>query len=716
MGAPHTQEKPADQELKKPADEGLPPSTLQTYLNLVQQYLGVFMIDNAKWLAERCVADYPSSSEAVYLLALCHYRTGSPRAARQILELSNAPSSLSMEYLIAVCSYEMEEYDRAEDVLLRGCRNVYRQSRTDTSVATLDEWILSTSPCPVPNGAAGLALLGKVCRETHRTQRAIVYFRMSLQLDPFLWTSVAALAELGVKYDPSEFFGVRADSPENQQQHQQQTHPNIAAGNSVLQAKTPLQPSTTMETPAPPASALPSRRSVRFETPNLTPIPVNASMAETPPKSGMSTIDYHPPVPVRRAAQVASRQYYPPSPETPLTSVTRSMRYLRGLGGATDEATPGGGRHLFLSSENKASNAAAQPRPEEPEKPLAEKTLPANAKVHEILEVLSVASTAYQHLCNYRCPDALRVLDSMSPKQQETGWALHQKGKAYLEMNEFTSAQRCLEAMQSIDPSRVKGLELLSTVYWQLKKEMELANLAHIVVENFRNTPEAWCVVGNCFSLQKDHETSLVFFKRSLQLDPHFAYTHTLAGYEYMANEDFDKAIKCFREALRVDDRRYNAWYGLGAIFHRQEKFNMAEYHFEKAVSLHPSSSVLRCNLGMAQYANGNTSSALDTLAEANRLDPRNPQARFQRATIFTSINRPADALAELERVRDAAPREATVHFAMGKVLKRLGRPQEAMKCFLTAMDLDPKDNQLIKSAMDKLDEPDVDEEHMTVF
>jgi len=124
----------------------------------------------------------------------------------------------------------------------------------------------------------------------------------------------------------------------------------------------------------------------------------------------------------------------------------------------------------------------------------------------------------------------------------------------------------------------------------------------------------------------------------------------------------------------------------------------------------------LRCNLGMAQYANGDTSSALETLAEANRLDPRNPQARFQRATIFTAINRPADALAELERVRDAAPREATVHFAMGKVLKRLGRPQEAMKCFLTAMDLDPKDNQLIKSAMDKLDEPDVDEEHMTVF
>jgi anaphase-promoting complex subunit 3 len=261
------------------------------------------------------------------------------------------------------------------------------------------------------------------------------------------------------------------------------------------------------------------------------------------------------------------------------------------------------------------------------------------------------------------------------------------------------------------DPGRMQGLELLSTVYWQLKKEVELAHLAQKVVDWDRLSPEAWCVVGNCFSLQKDHETALVFFGRSLQLDPNFTYTHTLSGYEYMANEDFDKAISCFRQAMKTDERHYNAWYGLGAIYHRQEKFDLAEVHFERAATIHPTSSVLKCNLGIAQYANGKAYQALDTLSEAFRLDPRNPQARFQRATIYSALHRPQDALQELIKVRDAAPREATVHFAMGKVYKRLGQTEQAMKCFLTAMDLDPKENQLIKSAMDKLDEPDVEDE-----
>ena len=73
------------------------------------------------------------------------------------------------------------------------------------------------------------------------------------------------------------------------------------------------------------------------------------------------------------------------------------------------------------------------------------------------------------------------------------------------------------------------------------------------------------------------------------------------------------------------------------------------------------------------------------------------PQAHYQRATIFMSLDRPQEALLELEKVRSAAPREASVHFNMGKVLKRLGQPAKAMRCFLTALDLDPKDNNLIK-------------------
>jgi anaphase-promoting complex subunit 3 len=141
-------------------------------------------------------------------------------------------------------------------------------------------------------------------------------------------------------------------------------------------------------------------------------------------------------------------------------------------------------------------------------------------------------------------------------------------------------------------------------------------------------SPESWCVVGNSFSLRREHETAVKFFERALQLDRSFAYAHTLCGHEYVCNEDLEKAIQSFREAIYHDDRHYNAWYGLGkcllccwpmsllipnfppstcmsvgTIYFRQERFELSEYHFKRAIEINPNSSVLRCHLGLVLNA-----------------------------------------------------------------------------------------------------------------
>ena len=71
----------------------------------------------------------------------------------------------------------------------------------------MDEWIVRSSRrcssvpptprCPVPNGAAGMYLLGNICRRTNRRRRAIEYYRLSLRIDPLMWTSYEAMCEIG---------------------------------------------------------------------------------------------------------------------------------------------------------------------------------------------------------------------------------------------------------------------------------------------------------------------------------------------------------------------------------------------------------------------------------------------------------------------------------------------------------------------------------------
>ena len=71
----------------------------------------------------------------------------------------------------------------------------------------------------------------------------------------------------------------------------------------------------------------------------------------------------------------------------------------------------------------------------------------------------------------------------------------------------------------------MRGLELLSTSLWQLKKDVKLCFLSQSLrsIENHLKCG----VVGNCFSLQKEHTAAMKFFQRAIQLDPDFSYAYT---------------------------------------------------------------------------------------------------------------------------------------------------------------------------------------------
>ena len=72
--------------------------------------------------------------------------------------------------------------------------------------------------------------------------------------------------------------------------------------------------------------------------------------------------------------------------------------------------------------------------------------------------------------------------------------------------------------MREQEPHRVEGVEWLSTSMWHLQREVELSSLAHDLMSNDRKHISTWIAAGNCFSLHKEHETAIKFFKRAIQV------------------------------------------------------------------------------------------------------------------------------------------------------------------------------------------------------
>ncbi|XP_067013542.1 cell division cycle protein 27 homolog [Anabrus simplex] len=308
--------------------------------------------------------------------------------------------------------------------------------------------------------------------------------------------------------------------------------------------------------------------------------------------------------------------------------------------------------------------------------------------VEGLMSLLRQIGQAYQHLAQYNCRKALDLFNTLPPKHYNTGWILSLMGKAHFELAEYQMASRFFSEVRTREPYRCQMMEVYSTALWHLQQEVTLSSLAQDLIAQDRNSPEAWCAAGNCFSLQKEHDSAIKFFQRAVQVDPSFVYAYTLLGHEYVTTEELDKAMSCFRSAIRIDSRHYNSWYGIGTIFSKQERYLLAELHYKRALSIHPRSSVLMCHVGVAQHAQSKTEKALQTLDAAIAQDAKNPVCKFHRASIYFDAGQFTEALKELEELKEIVPKESLVYDLIGKVHKKLGNTHLALMHFSWAHNL----------------------------
>lgn len=341
------------------------------------------------------------------------------------------------------------------------------------------------------------------------------------------------------------------------------------------------------------------------------------------------------------------------------------------------------------------------------------RTICDDSKVHngalDILGLWRLLGDGYRLSCLYKCQDALDIYNKLPPKHYNTGWVLSQVGRAYFELVDYLEADCAFSLARRQCPCSLDGMDVYSTVLYHLKEDMKLSYLAQELLQIDRLAPQTWCAMGNCYSLQKDHDTALKNFQRAVQLNPRFVYAHTLCGHEHVALEDFESGIKSFQNALRVDPRHYNAWYGLGMVYLRQEKFEFAQHHFRMAFQINSHSSVIMSYLGTALHALKRNEEALMMMEKAISADKKNPLPMYQKAIVLSSMDNYDEALRVLEELKEYAPRECSIYALMGKIYKRMNMYDKAMLHFGLALDLKPSatDVATIKADIEKLHVPD---------
>ncbi len=158
-----------------------------------------------------------------------------------------------------------------------------------------------------------------------------------------------------------------------------------------------------------------------------------------------------------------------------------------------------------------------------------------------LMKLLKDIGMAIFNLKQYECEKSLQYFEQLPQSQIQSSFILSNMARAHFELHNYSKAEKLYLQLRREYPYHLEGLEYYSTTLWHLQKEIALSALAQELTEYDKLSPETWCVVGNCFSLHKEHDAAIKFFQRATQVDPKFAYAYNLLGHEYFLIEEMDK-------------------------------------------------------------------------------------------------------------------------------------------------------------------------------
>lgn len=698
--------------------------------------LGNFLWKQAIFYAERLVAESPCD-ESSYMLALAYFHNKEASRASWHLRGNRLPEA---RYLLARCCFSLCRWDEAEQALLPGT---------------------SSDLTEVAHGAAGIFLLGQVRERQGRREQALECYTRCLEVCPFMWDAYERWSWLALWPSKSSTAGMLPST--FSEERLGQALASLAAGVSGCSSRASAGSGASQRCGV--APGVRSRSAAGLERHGGNSAAAHAATGSTTPAAagiaaaaagvaacgsagcgsaglaaagaGGATSPTAMASPPGMAAGGAAgqcgsfaswlRPVQTPAPGAKSQSGPRSDREppRKERRGEVRPCVHGAASQGTGSSGGSVGGPAREPR--DPQRRLLSGDAAAlgggggNTMGGSEDTQVSLASLLYRlgaalhAMHNFENSKTIQLLNTLPKRHHRTGYVLDLVGLCHFESADYKRAEEVYKQVWRLEPQRVEGLEYYSSALWHLRKDIELGHLAQQCLQWDRLKPQVWCVVGNSFSLQKEHDVAIKFFKRAIQVDPCFTYAYTLCGHEFVANEKFDKAMPMYEQALAVDPRHYNAWWGLGNIYHRQEEHENARFHFLRALEINKTNSVLRCYLGMVLDSMNNPQSALDNFELATKGEPLNGMVFFQKACVLMSLDRFEDALVDLKKVHSLAPKEACVHFQLGKAYMRLQRDRKALHHFNSAMDLnrDSKDYHTIKTHIEQLHVRGVSEDRL---
>jgi len=191
--------------------------------------------------------------------------------------------------------------------------------------------------------------------------------------------------------------------------------------------------------------------------------------------------------------------------------------------------------------------------------------------------------------------------------------------------------------------------------------------------------------LGRSEALRKSEKTdaAIEVLEQLSGSHPELAIVHATAGDMYRQLEQFDKASAAYDEAIRLyaknENNQWFVFYARAISLERQDKWDLAEADFRKALELSPEQPEILNYLGYSLVEKQiKLDEALNMIERAVAAQPNSGFIVDSLGWVLYRLGRYSDAIGHMERAAELMPVDPVVNDHLGDVLWSVGRFTEA--------------------------------------
>ncbi|MFN0112581.1 MAG: tetratricopeptide repeat protein [Blastocatellia bacterium] len=220
-----------------------------------------------------------------------------------------------------------------------------------------------------------------------------------------------------------------------------------------------------------------------------------------------------------------------------------------------------------------------------------------------------------------------------------------------------------------------------------------------VAIKKEPNWPDAYAGLANVLRVQKRLDEARQAVERSIQLAPESSLAHTVAGRIYAELKDFNRANIEGKRALELAPKDAFAHLNWAGILFLQQRYTEAINAYVAAQSYDSTWAVPRNSLGNLFLSVNRPNEALDELNIAAKLEPRSSIIHNNLGTAYLMLQKTDAAIANFQMATQFDERNSSAFYNLGAAYYRQGKMDDSVNAFRRASELDP-DNQLFKNSL----------------